>query len=515
LKQAVFSLNKTKKALNKKVLIIGSGLGALSTALRLTSLGYKDVTILEKYHSPGGRLNILKENGFTFDMGPSFFSMSYEFDELFDACGMKNPLTFKKLDPLYSVNFAGSDRVFNIYTDLDKLAAEFEGIEPDFKAKAQKYLENAGKIFHDTEYKVVKSNFESTPSYLLSLARVPWKHAPRMFYSMWTDLEKTFESEEAKVIFSLVAFFLGATPFDTPAVYKLLSYTELVHDGYWNVNGGMYKITETLVDELKARGVKFEYGVEVKDYISTGEKVTGFIDQNGHTHHADLMIVNADAASFRGEVFKREKFTEEKLDKMDWTLAPFTIYLGVKGKIEGLNHHNYFLGENFRDYSDKIFKLSVNPDKPYYYVTASSKSNPECAPEGCENLFILCPVPDMRYKADWSDAEALADTIIKDLGERVGYDIASNIVTKIVLPPDAWKDKLNLYKGSGLGLAHGLNQVGAFRPKNKDEEFNNVYYVGASTTPGTGLPMVVISSRLAVERILEQEKKETNQLQPA
>jgi phytoene desaturase len=145
----------------------------------------------------------------------------------------------------------------------------------------------------------------------------------------------------------------------------------------------------------------------------------------------------------------------------------------------------------------------VNPDKPYYYVNVSSKSNPDCAPDGCENLFILCPVPDMRYKPDWSDAEALADNILEDLSRRVGFDLKSNTLTRLVLPPDEWKNRLNLYKGSGLGLAHGLNQIGAFRPRNKDEEFDNVFYVGASTTPGTGLPMVVISSRLAMERIEE------------
>lgn len=492
--------------MGKKVLIIGSGLGALSTALRLTGLGYSDITLVEKYDTPGGRLNVIRDKGFTFDMGPSFFSMSYEFDELFTACGMKNPLRFKKLDPLYSVNFAGSGRVFRIYTDLDKLAAEFEGVEPDFKAKAQRYLENAGRIFHETEYRVVKSNFSSTWTYLLSLSQVPLKHAPRMFYSMWTDLEKTFVSEEAKVIFSLVAFFLGATPFDTPAVYKLLSYTELVHDGYWSVEGGMYQITETLVAELQRRGVKFEYGVEVKDYVSQGDRVTGFIDQHGRNHEAEIMVVNADAASFRGEVFKRPRYSAERLDKMEWTLAPFTIYLGVKGKIDGLNHHNYFLGNNFREYAGGIFKLGVNPEKPYYYVNVSSKSNPACAPEGCENLFILCPVPDLRYKHDWADSDALADEIIADLSARTGYDIASNVISKTILPPTEWQQRLNLYKGSGLGLAHGLNQIGVFRPKNKDEEFSNVYYVGASTTPGTGLPMVVISSRLTVERILEQER---------
>lgn len=493
----------------KKVLIIGSGLGSLATALRLSSQGYSDITVLEKYHQPGGRLNELKKDGFTFDMGPSFFSMSYEFKELFDACGMKDPLVYQKLDPLYTVNFSNGKK-FNVFTDLDKLAAEFESIEPNFRQKVEKYLADAQAIFHDTEPIIVKQNFNSKAHYLLQLTRVPIKHLPHVFKSMWTDLENSFESMEVKVIFSLVAFFLGATPFDTPSVYKLLNYTELKHDGYWNVKGGMYRIVDAIYGELLKRGVKFKFNTEIVDYIADGKKVAGFLDNNGVAYHADVFVSNSDAAAFRGKVLKREKYNEQRLDKMEWTLAPFTIYLGVKGKIDGLNHHNYFLGDNFKEYADKIFKSSVSPEKAYYYVNVSSKSNPDCAPEGCENLFILCPVPDLRFKKDWKDAEELTDYIIDDVSKRVGYDIKSNILTKIVLTPEDWRDNLNLYKGSGLGLAHGLKQVGALRPANKDEVYNNLYYVGASTTPGTGLPIVVISSRLVTERILKEHKNTNN-----
>jgi phytoene desaturase len=487
----------------RKVLIVGAGLGGLSTALRLSSKGYTDITIVEKYNRPGGRLNLIEKDGFRFDMGPSFFSMSYEFDELFKDCGMENPLKLEKLDPIYTVNFA-SGKKFNIYTDLDKLAAEFESIEPGFKEKVEKYLKNAADIFHATEHIVVKNNFEGKLDYLLQLARVPWKHAPRMFYSMWSDLESSFKSEEVKVIFSLVAFFLGATPFETPAVYKLLNYTELKHDGYWNVKGGMYKIVDAIVDELKKRGVQFIYDTEIVNFREgiRNTSLNGFLDRKGNVYEGDVFIVNSDAAAFRGKVFERPDYSEKKLDSMDWTLAPFTIYLGVKGKIENLNHHNYFLGNNFTEYAEKIFKTSVNPQKPYYYVNVSSKSNPDCAPEGCENLFILCPVPDLRYKKQWNDSEQLADTIIRDLSERIGFDIASNTMTRVVLNPKEWAEKFNLYKGSGLGLAHGLNQIGAYRPNNKDERYANLYYVGASTTPGTGLPIVVISSGLVTERIV-------------
>lgn len=489
-------------AQTKKAIIIGAGLGGLATALRLTTQGYQ-VHIIEKHHQAGGRLNQLKKDGFTFDIGPSFFSMSYEFKELFDYCKVANPLKFNELDPLYAVYFSHKDKPYLIHKDLDKLGAQFGTDEPNFRQKAEKYLAAAKAIFHDTEYRIVKRNYDSKLDYAISLTKVPLKHGPKLFRSMWSELGKHFDSQETKIIFSLVAFFLGATPFDTPAVYSLLNYTELIHDGYWNVKGGMYKIVEEIVNLLVHRGVTFSFNTEIVKVIGTNSAIEGLIDQDGREHQADLYVCNGDAAAFRGMMLGRKKYQESNLDKMDWTLAPFTIYLGVKGKIDNLHHHTYFLGNNFNDYASKIFKLSVNPDKPYYYVNVSSKSNPDCAPEGCENLFILCPVPDMRYKPDWSDSEQLADTIIEDLGKRIGYDIKGNTITRTIYNPVEWRQMFNLYKGSGLGLAHGMNQVGGLRPANKDEYFGNLYYVGASTIPGTGLPIVVISSKLVTERILK------------
>lgn len=486
----------------KKAIIIGSGLGGLATALRLSVKGF-DVEILEKYHQPGGRLNQLQKDGFTFDVGPSFFSMSYEFTELFDYCGIKNPLQLNELNPLYAVYFEGKQKPFLIHKNLELLQKEFAGIEDKLIEKTEKYLAAAGNLFHDSIDKVVRRNFNSKFDYFLSLATVPLKHSPKMFRSMWKELEMNFDSEEVKVIFSLVAFFLGSTPFQTPAVYSLLNYTELKHDGYWNVQGGMYKIVEEIVNLLKQHNVKLHFNTEIKEVRSSAFGVKSVMDVSGKEYFADLFICNSDAASFRGKVLNREKFSEQKLDKMEWTLSPFTIYLGIKGKCENLHHHNYFLGNNFKEYADTIFKTSVNPQKPYYYVNVSSKSNTACAPEGCENIFILCPVPDLRYKPNWNDSQQLADNIISDLSSRINFDLHKNTLTKTIMNPIDWQNSFNLYRGSGLGLAHGLNQIGGFRPKNKDEEFSNLYYVGASTIPGTGLPMVVISSKLVTERILK------------
>lgn len=487
----------------KKVLLIGSGLGSLATALRLSHLGY-DIDIVEKYHQAGGRLNKLEKDGFTFDMGPSFFSMSYEFKELFNSIGIQIPFQIEELEPVYSVNFAHRQKPFLIYKDINKLAREFDGLETDFAKKLQSYIGSAKTMFHDTENIVIRKNFKSKLDYLLQLTQVPLKHSPKMFRSMWTELDRTFTSQEAKVIFSLVAFFLGDTPFKTPAVYSLLNYTELEHDGYWNVKGGMYEITESIVALLKKRNVRFHFNTEITGIETDGKQIRSFKDNHNRNWTADLYICNSDAAAFRGNILQRQKFTTQKLDSLKWTLAPFTIYLGVKGKTENLIHHNYFLGSNFKDYADNIFTSSSNPEKPYYYVNVSSKSNPASAPEGCENLFILCPVPDLRFKPDWSDSEQLADTIIDDLSARIKMDLRKNTITRTILNPIDWEGKFNLYRGSGLGLAHGLSQVGGFRPSNKDEVFSNLYYVGASTTPGTGLPMVVISSKLVTERILAE-----------
>ncbi len=484
-----------------KALVVGTGLGGMTTALRLRRRGYQ-VEMVEKFHQPGGRLNQIKKDGFTFDMGPTFFSMTYEFDEFVRDAGLSTmPFAFRELDVLYTVHFRDTGKRFRIYRDLDLLAREFEEVEPDFRRKMDKFLSSAARFFHDTEYLVLKRNYDSLFSYLLTLLRVPLRHSPKLFRSVWSEMERHFESREVREIFSLVAFFLGATPFDTPAIYTILSYTELVHDGYHNVEGGMYRIVEGLKKELDKAGVPVHLNTEITAYRYENGRLAAMVDGSGTSWNADLFVVNADAAGFRHQVFKRKKFSAARMDKMQWTLAPFTMYLGLDTRLHDIPLHNYFLGNNFREYSGKIFKNAIKLDQPYYYVNVVSRSDPGSAPQGCESVFVLCPVPDLRFKPDWSDRDRLAGNILSDMSARVGVDLKKHVVSQTLMTPVEWRDSFNLYQGSGLGLGHNLDQIGGFRPKNVDEEFGNVFYVGASTLPGTGLPMAVISSKLVVERI--------------
>ncbi len=486
--------------MGKKVLIVGTGLAGLAAALRLSRRGY-EVELVEKNNKAGGRLNQLKKDGFTFDTGPSFFSMSYEFDEFVKDAEIEMPFKFVELDPLYSVNFLSTGKTYNIYKDLAKLAEEFKEVEPNLDEKIKKYLGTGEKIFDGTVDLVVRKNYNSLMHYFLTLMQAPPKLLPVLFRSFWQQVSKYFSSEEMRQILSLVAFFVGRTPFDTPAVYSLLSYTEFVHNGYFNVEGGMYKIVEGLVREIEKQDIKIHYNTEITGYHETDNRLEYLTDSAGKKWNADIFLINADAAWFRGKILNRPGFSEEKLDKMKWTMGTLTFYLGIDRKIPGVQHHNYYLGSNFKEYANKIFTNPDSFEKPYYYVNVLSHSNADCAPEGCESLFFVCPVPDLRFKTNWDDREEIVDSIIRDFSKRVGIDIQKSIVSKTIYTPEEWRDQFNLHKGSALGLAHDMNQIGGFRPKNFDEKYKNVFYAGASTIPGTGLPMVVISSKLAVERI--------------
>ena len=287
------------------------------------------------------------------------------------------------------------------------------------------------------------------------------------------------------------------------AIYSLLSYTEFKHDGYYNVEGGMYKIVEGILSELKKENVEIIYNTEIIDFHDNKNKLLSLTDQNGKKWESEIFMINADAAVFRGKIFKKEKYSEKNLDKMDWTMGYLTFYLGIKTKLPQVNHHNYYLGNNFEEYVHKLHKNPGNLDKPYYYVNVLSKYNNDCAPEGCESLFFVCPVPNLYHKTDWSDKDEIVDSIISDFSERINMDVSAEVISRTIYTPQDWQNKFNLHKGSGLGLSHNLKQIGALRPANFDEKYNNVFYAGASTTPGAGLPMAIISSKLVTERILK------------
>lgn len=486
--------------MKSSVLVVGAGIGGLATALRLVKSGYR-VTLLEKNEQAGGRLNRIAKDGFVFDTGPTFFSMSYEFEQFARECQISLPFRYHELDTLYAVQIRGNPKIYALYKDPKKLAAEFAHAEPDFEKRLRRYLDQKRRLFEDTVDAVIRKNFDSRFSYWLQLMRVNPVHLPMLFRSFWGEVCRHFESQEARQIISLVAFFLGRTPFDTMAVYTLLSYTEFAHDGYYNVEGGMYAIVEGLRAELEKEKVPIFYDTDITGYQGDGRRLALFTDQHGRSWKAEAYVVNADAAVFRGTVFQRPEYSVRRLDRMNWTMGYLTIYLGLRRKVPPVHHHHYFLGSNYESYATRVMRDTGTLEKPYYYVNVVSRHNPGCAPEGCESLFFVCPVPHLLYKPDWSDRDRIVNSILDDFSARIGMDIRPEIISQTVYTPVEWQGKYHLHRGSGLGLAHDFLQIGAYRPSNRDEQFDNVFYVGASTVPGAGLPMAIISSRLTYERV--------------
>jgi len=251
--------------------------------------------------------------------------------------------------------------------------------------------------------------------------------------------------------------------------------------------------------------VKITYNTEIVEYVHKGKKLEHLVDKNGKQWNSDVYVINADAAVFRHNILKRPAYSTAKMDKKSWTMGYLTFYIGIKCKLPQVNHHNYYLGGNFEEYANNLLKNPDTLEKPYFYVNVLSKHNNDCAPEGCESLFFVCPVPNLLHKSDWSDRDTIVDSIIADFSKRIGKDIMPEIVSRTVYTPQVWANRFNLYRGSGLGLSHSMWQIGAYRPSNVDEKFSNVFYVGASTTPGAGIPMAVISSQLVTERVLQMK----------
>jgi len=235
-----------------------------------------------------------------------------------------------------------SDRNFLLYKDLQKLTGQFSDIEPDFQQKFTAYLNKSEALYNDTVDIVIKRNFDNIPQYLRSLMQVNPKHIDVLFRSFWQQVGRYFDAKETRQIISLIAFFLGRTPFDTNAVYTLLSYIEFKHKGYYNVEGGMYTIVSSLLSELEKMNVKFHYNTEIVDFEAREGKLISLIDKDGKKWNADIFVINSDAAYFRGKVLKRNKFSDEKLQKMNWTMGYLTFYLGVDTKLPQVDHHNYF-----------------------------------------------------------------------------------------------------------------------------------------------------------------------------
>jgi len=487
--------------MRKKVVIIGSGIGGLATAAILGKKGYS-VEVIEKNKSLGGRCNILKKKGFTFDMGPSWYLMPDVFEHFYKLLDeeVKDHLKLLKLSPSYRIFFSNKNAPIDIYSQLEKNRKTFESFEKGSMEKIKNYLSTA-----EMQYKIAIESFMyknyNTVLDFFTFDLMTKGSKLSVLETMNSYVSKRFDSDEMRKILMYQLVFLGASPYNTPALYNIMSHIDF-NMGVFYPMGGMYEIVKSLVNIGKKWGVTYHTSMPVSKIIIEDKIATGVKTKKG-TISADIVISNADIHHTEISLLPLEYQTYKKNYWEKKTMAPstFLLYLGLNTKVKNLKHHNLYFSSDWKKNFSEIFDHPQLPSDPSIYVCCPSISDATVAPKGKENLFVLVPIAP-GLKMTQIQIQKYKDKIYAFLEEKMGIkDIKNLIEVEEFFSVENFETEYNSYKGSALGLAHTLNQTAIFRPNNKSKKVKNLFYVGGNTNPGIGVPICLISAELVYKRI--------------
>lgn len=490
----------------RTALVIGAGIGGLAIAARLARDGYR-VTVLEKNARPGGRTAMLERDGYRFDTGPTLFLMPAVFAETYTALGerMEDHLDLIHLDPTYRVHFHDGSTL-DLTPDLIRMREQLEAIEPGSFGGFLRFLSEGYRHYHVSLQRFVGRNFQSIFDYF-SPANLPLIIQLKALDKHYTNTSRYFQTPQLRAAFSFQNMYLGLSPYDALATYSLLQYTELA-DGVWFPRGGLYRVIESLAAIAEGLGVRFRYNTPATRITVDGTRATGVILADGERLQADVVVANADLPYVYSQLLPEDGMTA-RLARKKYTSSALMFYWGVTGKATPLNHHNVFLAEHeYRNSFDRIFRDLSLPDDPSFYICASAHTDPGMAPPDGDNLMVLVPVGHINEQQpqDWDALKERARTAVFERISHIGLgDLSSRITFEETIEPRDYHRVLNLARGSAFGLSHNFLQVGYLRPQNRHRRYGNLYFVGASTHPGTGLPLVLLSARLVEERILHEQ----------
>ena len=497
-------------------IVIGAGIGGIVSAARLAKNGY-DVTVLEKNETPGGRCNQILRDGHRFDIGPTLFLMPEIWEETFAALGerMSDHLELRRIDPTYKIHFDDGLQL-ELTSNIGSMQSQLEKVEKTAFQGFLNYIAEGSKHYQKSVEKFVGRNFHNIFEYF-SPGNLPLLFQLKALTKHYDNAGNFFRDERLKAAFTFQNMYLGLSPYDAPATYSLLQYTELA-EGVWYPIGGMYAGIQALVRIAEKLGVKFIYNTPVKSLQIAGSRVEGVKTEDGRLLTADIFVGNADLPYIYRALLP-DKADAKKLDNKLYTCSTIMFYWGVDKEYKQIGHHNVFLGGDYRASFDQIFKDHALPDVPSFYVHAPARTDPAAAPDGQDTLYVLVPVGhlDARTAQDWDALGARArEVVLSRLAREKGAtDLGEHIKFEIVYQPEVWKERFNLEKGAAFGLSHNFMQVGYLRPQNRHRQYKNLYFAGASTHPGTGLPIVLLSAKLTTQRILqEQAKLHAEKLQP-
>jgi len=485
------------------VIVVGAGLGGIALAGRLARLGY-DITVYEKRLTPGGRVEVIEKDGFRFDAGPTLFLMPDVFRQAYSDLGerMEDHLDLIRLDPTYRVHFHDGS-ILDLTYDMVSMRQQLDRLEPGAFNALLRFLAQGYQHYYISLEKFVGRNFYSLADYF-SPANLPLLFQLKALQKHARHVGKFFKDPRLLAAFSFQNMYLGVSPYDAPATYTLLQYIELV-EGVWFPRGGLFRTVETMQAIAEKLGVRFEFNAPVQRIDVDSNRATGVTLKSGERLHADIVIANADLPYAYSELLPVDGATR-RLQKKKYTSSALMFFWGLKGeRSPELLHHNVFLSDHrYQPSFDKIFNEHTLPDEPSFYLNAPSRTDPSFAPPDGDGIMALVPVGhiDEKRTQDWKALEDKARSFIFEKLKALGLgEIQPRLVSEVKWGPPYYQNALNLVKGSAFGLSHNFLQVGYLRPHNRHARYPNLYFVGASTHPGTGLPIVLLSARLVAERL--------------
>jgi phytoene desaturase len=479
-----------------EVVVIGAGLGGLSAAIHLRLAGYR-VRVFEANERVGGRANIIVQDGFQFDTGPSLLNYPWVFEDLFRAAGreLSDYVRLLPVDP--SISFRWPDGVeLTLSSDIEKLTAGFEHIEPGSAARLRRFLADASEKYRITFTKLACRNEDSAARWFAALS-VREALKTGVWRSLYGEIGRFFRSRYIREALGSYGMYLGGSPFKLPGLFSILPYGEIAY-GLWLPRGGIYGLVCVIERIARELGVVIETGARVSWIGSHGGQVSGICFADKSRQSASVLVSNVDAPTTQTELLGR------KPPKVRMTPGVLTFYWGVRGKPANLGHHTIFLPRDYRGAFEGLFHGGVIPEDLPFYVAVPSATDPQLAPAGRSSMFVLVPTPVLSRlgSVDWSETVERVKSQVLDRLQQSGVHLETDsIVAERFLTPLDWQRQVGLYDGSAFGAAHSLSQTGPFRFRNYSSEVEGLYFVGSSTTPGTGMPMVVLGGRMTAERI--------------
>jgi phytoene desaturase len=488
---------------SKSLIVIGAGIGGIVAATHLARRGVQ-VTVLEKNSRPGGRCDRFSRDGHHFDAGPTLLVMPLLYEAEFAALGesLREMLKLQRVDPTYHLVFDDGSKLA-LTSDMKSMQEQMQTFEPGSFSGLLRYLEEGHRHYTVGMEKLVNRDFRKASDFF-RLENLSWLHQLKPLANHYRNMSSYFHDPRLKSAFTFQDVYMGLSPFEAPATFSMMPYTELAH-GVWYPKGGMYSIVEALMELARRAGVTFEFDAAVERIDVGGNRSHGVVLSDGHHLQAEAVLANADLPYVYKHLLPQDG-EAERLRRKRFSCSVVSFFWGVDRPYESLPPHTLFLRDDYRANFDSIIHDLDLPVNPCLYIHAPARLDLSMAPDGQDTLIAIVPVGHMSENGE-QDWAAIRDRAREQVFRRLATlgitDLQEHIKFEVNYTPLSWKKRYNLMKGSTHGLCHNLTQLAYFRPHNRHARYQNLYFAGASTRPGTGIPTAMVSGRLAATRIMD------------